>query len=84
MCRPYICIFAKWCLQYSVCISFPLIIGHVILPVEFPTNRTELNAVFNVFDQDGSGSLDYKEFVDALKPDRQVGLDSRHVQYVQQ
>ena len=39
---------------------------------EFPSNKTELNAVFNVFDRDGSGSLDYQEFVDALKPERTV------------
>ena len=36
---------------------------------EFPTNKTELNAVFDIFDQDHNGTLDYKAFVDALKPD---------------
>ena len=39
---------------------------------EFPTNRTELNAVFDIFDRDGSGEIDYREFVDALRPERQV------------
>jgi len=38
--------------------------------------------VFNVFDRDGSGSLDYKEFVDALKPDRQVGVFKAKCLYV--
>ena len=36
---------------------------------EFPTNRTELNAVFDIFDNRGSGELDYQEFVNALRPD---------------
>ena len=40
--------------------------------VEFPTNRTELNAVFDIFDRNASGEIDYREFVDALRPERQV------------
>lgn len=43
--------------------------------IEFPTNKTELNAVFDIFDRDGSGSLDYREFVDALRPERQVQFE---------
>ena len=39
---------------------------------DFPTTRTELNAVFDVFDKHGRGELDYKEFMAALKPDRQA------------
>ncbi|CAH1789990.1 unnamed protein product, partial [Owenia fusiformis] len=41
-----------------------------MLTSRFPTNRTELNAVFDIFDQDNSGEIDYREFVDALKPER--------------
>ncbi|CAD5120159.1 DgyrCDS8736 [Dimorphilus gyrociliatus] len=37
---------------------------------KFPTNRTELNAVFDIFDRDHSGELDYTEFIEALRPDR--------------
>ena len=37
--------------------------------------------MFDVFDQDGSGSLDYKEFVDALKPDRSVRVESTYYQF---
>ena len=39
---------------------------------DFPTTRTELNAVFDVFDKHHRGELDYKEFMAALKPDRQA------------
>ena len=44
----------------------------IIIFLEFPTNRTELNAVFDIFDRNHSGELDYREFVDALRPERQV------------
>ncbi|KAL8573597.1 hypothetical protein ACOMHN_007150 [Nucella lapillus] len=36
----------------------------------FPTNRTELNAVFDIFDREKRGLIEYKDFVDALKPDK--------------
>jgi len=36
----------------------------------FPTNKTELNAVFDIFDREKRGLIDYKDFVDALKPDK--------------
>ena len=49
-----------------------LILTLLFCIAEFPTNRTELHAVFDIFDRDGSGELDYKEFVDALRPERQV------------
>lgn len=32
----------------------------------------EMEAVADIFDQDGDGFIDYKEFVNALKPDGQV------------
>ena len=38
----------------------------------FPTNKTELHAVFDIFDRDGNGGLDYKEFDDALRYDKPV------------
>ncbi|XP_074648651.1 uncharacterized protein LOC141904089 [Tubulanus polymorphus] len=37
---------------------------------KFHTNRTELRAVFDIFDRDKSGEIDYREFMDALRPDR--------------
>lgn len=37
---------------------------------EFPTTKTELNAVFDIFDREKRGLIDYKDFVDALKPDK--------------
>ena len=46
---------------------------------EFPSNRTELNAVFDIFDRDNSGEIDYREFVDALRPERQVNQSHVHV-----
>ncbi|GFN99916.1 microtubule-actin cross-linking factor 1, isoforms 1/2/3/5 [Plakobranchus ocellatus] len=41
-----------------------------MLQSKFPTNRTELNAVFDIFDGNNMGLIEYKNFVDALKTDR--------------
>ncbi|XP_005100351.2 microtubule-actin cross-linking factor 1 [Aplysia californica] len=41
-----------------------------MLKSKFPTNRTELNAVFDIFDGNNRGLIEYKNFVDALKTDR--------------
>ena len=41
---------------------------------EFPTTRMEMEAVADKFDRDGDGYIDYKEFVSALRPDRQVKI----------
>ena len=32
----------------------------------------EMEAVANIFDRDGDGFIDYKEFVSALRPNRDV------------
>ena len=32
----------------------------------------EMEAVADIFDRDGDGFIDYKEFVSALRPDREV------------
>ena len=51
-----------------------------LLFVEFPTTRTELNAVFDMFDRHRSGEINYLEFMEALRPERQVsacGIFSR-------
>ena len=34
----------------------------------------EMEAVANIFDRDGDGYVDYKEFVSALRPDRDVSF----------
>ncbi|KAF6022242.1 DST [Bugula neritina] len=39
-----------------------------MLDSKFPTNKAELNAVFNIFDRDRSGSINYREFIEALRP----------------
>ena len=39
---------------------------------EFPTTRMEMEAVSDIFDRDRDGYIDYKEFVMALRPDRDV------------
>ncbi|XP_063718492.1 microtubule-actin cross-linking factor 1-like isoform X8 [Symsagittifera roscoffensis] len=36
----------------------------------FTTNRTEMNAVADIFDSDQDGYIDYQEFMSALRPDR--------------
>ncbi|XP_059145971.1 microtubule-actin cross-linking factor 1, isoforms 6/7-like isoform X4 [Physella acuta] len=41
-----------------------------MLKSKFPSNRTELNAVFDIFDRANRGVIEYKNFVDALKTDR--------------
>lgn len=44
-----------------------------VFPIsEFPTNRTELNAVFDIFDRNNTGYIEYKEFVEALRPEKHV------------
>lgn len=48
--------------------------------VEFPTNATELEAVFSVFDTRRNGRVHYKTFVDAImRPDRQVGTRNTEI-----
>lgn len=42
----------------------------------FQTTPMEMEAVANIFDRDGDGFIDYKEFVSALRPNRDV---SNHV-----
>lgn len=39
------------------------------LIAEFPTSRMEMNAVANMFDRNGDGYIDWKEFLAALRPD---------------
>ena len=41
----------------------------------------EMEAVANIFDRDGDGFVDYKEFVSALRPNRDVStrIDTYHV-----
>lgn len=45
---------------------------HRMFSLEFPTNRLEMNAVADIFDKDRDGFIDYKEFINALRPDREV------------
>ena len=47
-----------------------LIIILDLFQTEFPTTRMEMEAVADIFDRDGDGYIDYKEFVAALRPDR--------------
>ena len=49
--------------------------------VEFPTNKTELNAVFDIFDKSNTGMLDYSEFIEALRPDRTVSNFIKNCMY---
>ena len=39
---------------------------------DFPTNKTELHAVFDIFDPDNRHYIEYKDFIEALKPERHV------------
>lgn len=42
-----------------------------VLKSGFPTSRMEMSAVADMFDH-GDGLIDIKEFVDALRPEREV------------
>ena len=45
----------------------------------------EMEAVANIFDRDGDGYINYKEFVAALRPDNDVSLsfsDSLHIFHI--
>ena len=39
---------------------------------EFPTSKLEMEKVADIFDKDRDGFINYKEFVSALRPDRDV------------
>ncbi|KAL8599003.1 hypothetical protein ACOMHN_006812 [Nucella lapillus] len=41
-----------------------------IISSKFPTSRLEMEKVADIFDKDGDGFINYKEFVAALRPDR--------------
>ena len=71
-------LFLVWC-YFSL---FSKLMVPILYFSEFPTNRTELNAVFDIFDRDGSGEIDYKEFIDALKPERHVSTYSLALSHV--
>ncbi|XP_033113691.1 microtubule-actin cross-linking factor 1, isoforms 1/2/3/5-like isoform X2 [Anneissia japonica] len=43
-----------------------------IIGSKFATNQLEMNAVADIFDQDGDGYIDYKEFISALWPQREI------------
>ena len=42
-----------------------------MIVVDFETSSMEMQAVADKFDRDGDGFIDYKEFIAALRPDRQ-------------
>ncbi|KAK7099742.1 hypothetical protein V1264_022800 [Littorina saxatilis] len=43
-----------------------------IISSRFQTSKLEMEKVANIFDKDGDGFINYKEFVSALRPDRDV------------
>lgn len=40
--------------------------------LEFPTTRLEMEKVAEIFDRNGDGFIDHKEYIDTLRPDREV------------
>eukprot|EP00058_Branchiostoma_floridae_P020780 XP_002606270.1 hypothetical protein BRAFLDRAFT_123699 [Branchiostoma floridae] len=42
-----------------------------ILKSKFPTNKLEMNAVADIFDRNKDGFIDYREFIAALRPERE-------------
>lgn len=46
---------------------------------DFPTSRLEMEAVADVFDINKDGFIDYKEFVNALKPEKDVSISYKKI-----
>lgn len=44
-----------------------------ILKSKFPTSRLEMERVAEIFDRNGDGFIDHKEYIDTLRPDREKG-----------
>lgn len=42
---------------------------------EFPTSRLEMERVAEIFDRNGDGFIDHKEYIDTLRPDREVRVE---------
>ena len=42
---------------------------------DFPTNKTELHAVFDMFATTNRHFIEYKDFIEAMKPVRHVSLE---------
>lgn len=40
--------------------------------IGFPTSRLEMERVADIFDRNGDGYVDHKEYIDTLRPDRDV------------
>lgn len=40
----------------------------------FPTSRLEMERVADIFDRNGDGYVDHKEYIDTLRPDRDVSF----------
>ena len=43
----------------------------ISLGSKFATSRLEMNAVADIFDRNGDGYIDYKEFINSLRPERE-------------
>lgn len=43
--------------------------------LEFPTTRLEMEKVAEIFDRNGDGFIDHKEYIDTLRPDREVIIE---------
>jgi len=40
----------------------------------FKTNKTELNAVFDIFERENRDFIEYQEFIEAMKKKRHVSI----------
>ena len=55
----------------------------LLLSAGFQTTPMEMEAVANIFDRNGDGFVDYKEFVAALRPDTNVSFRFTLAQFEQ-
>lgn len=46
----------------------------LIIIAEFSTSQLEMECVVDVFDRNGDGYIDSKEYIETLRPEREVNL----------
>lgn len=64
--------FACCMLPYNIFMHRPFTASLLVSSSEFPTSRLEMEKVAEIFDHDGDGFIEYRDFVAALRPDSEM------------